>query len=112
MVSATMLVVFVLVGMFCGCIGAHQEEVDCRSIADRKQSQLCILNQSVSRLSVSGCDDILDKDIKIQCIDEIAVRIGEYYTCEAHDRRADRDKCVEKVGQARKAKRSGVSQSV
>jgi hypothetical protein len=100
------MVFAIFTALFCGCIGGGEKEINCEDIPDRIEAQMCMLNQSVRRLDIQGCDEILDRGIKIQCIDEIAIRLGEYYYCRFHDRKPDRDRCEDKVGEARRAARA------
>lgn len=93
------LLVFVL-----GCTGAPPE-VDCNKILDTKASQECVMNQSLAKLDASKCDDILDDEVKTQCIDQIAVKVLEYYPCKFQNTRPKQDACESKVGKARREAR-------
>lgn len=97
-------VVFLSFTLIAGCM-QQVEQVDCNRIEDRQESSLCFMNQSLRRLDASICDNILDMEMRAQCIDSIAIELLDYNACGIHDRRPFQDRCENKVGEAIKASR-------
>ena len=95
-----------LIILFCGCFGDVEEIIDCSEKPLGKERDQCYYNQSVEGLDLSSCDEIKDLDLKAKCIDEISVTLLDFYPCKMHDKRSNRDKCEDKVGEARKAQRN------
>ncbi|MBU0761698.1 MAG: hypothetical protein KKD39_01620 [Candidatus Altiarchaeota archaeon] len=95
-----------LVLLLSGCTKTQGSAVDCSKINDREKADECALNQSIRSLDVGKCDDILNTELQAQCIDEIAVRVGEFYACNAHDKKSLKDACETKVGEARRARKT------
>ncbi len=79
------------------------ETIDCNIIKDRKDADLCFLNQSIRKYDSSGCDNIMTLETKVECIDGIAIKLLDYNACNAHDYRPNQDRCEVKVGEAKRA---------
>jgi len=95
------MLALICIVVFSGC-AATEERVDCNKITVRDEADDCYLNQSVTRLDASGCEEILDPKMQVECIDLIALELADYNACRAHDRRPDQDRCEVKVGNLRK----------
>jgi hypothetical protein len=91
--------------MVLGCIDLKAPTVDCERIIDSKERDECVYNQSIQSFNSNQCTNILNAELRIKCIDEIAQEMLEFYPCRAHDTKPLQDKCELKVGDARRAAR-------
>ncbi len=96
--------VFFVLGLLVLSAGCTKKStvVDCSKILDSKQANLCLYNQSINKADVNGCKEIMDEKLKADCIDKIAIVIGEFYACRSHEKKSLMDACEIKVGDARK----------
>ena len=84
---------------------AQPGKVDCSKIVDKHENDVCLYNKSVFDLNSMTCRDIMDTELRGKCIDEIAVRLLDFYPCRQHDKMAKKDACESLVGDARRATR-------
>jgi hypothetical protein len=78
-------------------------DLDCNKYMDRVLRSECIYNKSMALLNPVNCKDIPDPKVRIQCIDDISVKLrGENY-CMNQDKISLKENCERKVGEAIKA---------
>jgi len=81
-----------------GCqINNTPADVDCGRIIDRDERGACQFNRSVKTFNAASCKEIPDKKLEIECINEIAVRMGDEYPCYQHAKLSVKEDCERKV---------------
>ena len=76
-----------------GCFNSGNEEVECARIIDREQRSECVYNKSLSTVNAAFCKEISDNKMSKKCIDDIALKLGNEYSCYQHTKLSDRENC-------------------
>jgi hypothetical protein len=87
---------------------ARPEDVDCEAeySNDSVQRERCYYNKSQVTYNALMCrENINDAKLRSDCIDDVAVALGEFLPCQQHDRPSKRDACEAKVGDARRGRK-------
>lgn len=96
---ATIVVLAVLFTSGCGR-KPTAADVDCNVYMDSKLRSECMYNRSLAMLNPVLCKDVPDRNVRIKCIDDIAVKLrGENY-CMNQDKVSLKEQCEIKVGEA------------
>ena len=94
-----------LIVLTAGCVKLTPDKVDCDRLVDIEQRNECLYNQSVNNLDTSTCGNIMGMEMRVNCVDDIAVKLLDYYPCRQLDKAIQRDACEAKVSDARRIAR-------
>jgi len=96
--------VLLVVCLASGCLRRQAQPKDyrCGEMTRPDERSRCLYNQSFELSNPSFCKNIPDSDIKARCIDDIAVKLKDEYSCIQHDRLPLREECERKVALAKR----------
>jgi hypothetical protein len=96
--------------LLAGCYeGDPMLALDCKKIKATADRDMCYYNQSLAKTMALSCEDISAEDLRVKCVDTIAVNLADYYTCTRHSKMYQRDACEAKVSEVRKKARTATT---